>query len=100
MLAAEWRSSMTDLGLAKMQRWIGGTLLTWKEFFVGPSPANSPPSLPFRCGTMMMDCSPEARERVFKSWAEDEDRFIAWVAAHSAPRAEWLKDVERLRRRR
>jgi hypothetical protein len=86
--------------LTSMRRWIGGTWLAWREFFVGPSPANIPPSLPYRCGTMLMRCSLEGMERVARSWDEDEERFIAWVAAHPTPRAEWLEDVERLRRGR
>jgi hypothetical protein len=90
---------MPDLGFASIQKWIGGTLLAWKEFLVGPNPANIPPSLPYRCGTMLMRCTPEGMKRVCQGWQEEEERFIAWVAAHPVPRREWLETVERLRRR-
>ena len=90
---------MPDLVLASVQRWINGRLVAWKELFVGPSPDNIPPSLPYRRGTMLMRCSPEVAARVARHWEEDEERFVFWVAAHPAPRAEWLEDVERLRRR-
>ena len=90
---------MPDLGLAPMRKWIGGTLLAWKEYFVGPSPADVPPTLPYRCGTMLLEASPEMVERVSRAWQEAEDHFVAWVVAHPSPRQAWLEDVERLRRR-
>lgn len=86
--------------LSAIPRWIEGRFISWKELLAGPNLANMPPPLPYRCGTMLMECSPEVAARLRRGWQEDEDRFVAWVAAHPAPRQEWLLDVERLSRRR
>jgi hypothetical protein len=90
---------MPDSGLASILKRISYTLLAWKEYFVGQSPANIPPSLPYRCGTMLLRCSPEAANRIAQRRQQDEETFIAWVAAHPAPRQAWLETVELLRRR-
>jgi hypothetical protein len=91
---------MRDLGSVSIHKWISDTLVVWKEFFLMPGPNDVPPPLPYRCGTMLMRCGPEGAARVARSWDEDEDRFVGWVATHPAPRAEWLENVERLKRRR
>jgi len=88
---------MPDLGLASIHKWISRVLLAGKGPLVGPSPTNVPPRLPFRCGTMLLQVRPEMMETVTRGWQEEEDRFVAWVIANPAPRAEWLASVERLK---
>ena len=60
----------------------------------------SPPSLPYRCGTMLKDASPEARAAIHQAWDSAEQRFIDWVRSHPVPKIEWLQKVRLLKDQR
>ena len=90
---------MPNLCLLRIRGWASNLVRNCKELAFGPCPADQPPSLPFRCGTMLLRMDLEGAKRVTSIWREDENRFIAWVAAHPAPRRQWLETVERLRQR-
>ena len=59
-----------------------------------------PPSLPYRCGTMMLQMTPEQLAKNAEYTREKEQDYIDWVHAHPSPRQEWLDTVEILDKRR
>lgn len=57
----------------------------------------TPPPLPFRCGTILLDLEPDKRRAIFERWRQAEAEYVAWVAAHPDPDPEWVEEAERLK---
>ena len=67
------------------------------NFLFRRSEDDLPPHLPYRCGTILLDCKPEQRKSIFEAWKRAELEYVAWVDAHRRPRREWVEIAAELR---